>query len=585
MKRKYIYLAIVLIVLIVIYFFSIGLISHKKKQASDLLDKTSQVEHLDILSNKKTLSDNSKIGERKPRIKKINIPKKNDIETNLPLEFYVTSFNLNSFKEPYIELSKKSFSLTNPFFFDKNIINQTPTPRKLFYFNPFREQNSLFSGNTTIEKKNVHEDFNQDPTKHKLSEIFVANNKYTKTELLKNRLKIKSGDYINQKKLQEHLNFINQNPFRNVNIILEKHAPNTYDIELLAYDEFPFRVSIGSDDTGLELIDRNRAYTGFNWNNAFLLDSVLSYQYLTSFDPEKIRAHTAHWTFYLPWQNMLSVFGDFSKFEVDNFSPSIIKNERFNSQASLRYDICLPIIASITHDLIFGFDFKRADTNLPYASDLSFAPPTINLTQFMFSYSLRFDNKIYKTKFVLEMFSSFGPMLQDEENEKYNEYRRFAKNRYFYAKGSFSNLFTLPKDFLFSLMIRGQVANENLLPSETLSVGGYNSVRGYFERQLNGDMGLIINTEIRTPSLKFFPNKKINDSLQFLAFLDYGLASIFKPLLFEEKNRSLIGYGPAIRYEINPYFIARLDWGFKGIQDELYGGGKSQIHFSVNLSY
>ena len=36
-------------------------------------------------------------------------------------------------------------------------------------------------------------------------------------------------------------------------MILEKHTPNTYDIELLTHDEFPFRVSIGSDDTGLEV--------------------------------------------------------------------------------------------------------------------------------------------------------------------------------------------------------------------------------------------------------------------------------------------------------------------------------------------
>lgn len=583
MKRKYIYLALVLIVLVVIYFFSIGLIGHNKKYKNDLLQKNSQIENLDIVSNKNSALNNTKIADRKPRIKKITFETSTKNE-KLPFEFFATSIHSNSFNNPF-ELSNKSIDLTSPFYFDKDLINQAPSSQKLFYFKPFEQQSLASSLNTKIEKKPTNDSFNHDPTKQKLSQIYVANNRYTKTDFLKNRLKIKSGDYIDQKKLQQHLNFINQNPFRNINMILEKHTPNTYDIELLTHDQFPFRVSIGSDDTGLELLDRNRAYTGFNWNNAFLLDSILSYQYLTSYDPKKLQAHTGNWTFYLPWENILTLFGDFSKFEVDNFSPSIIRNDRFNSQASFRYDVCLPIIASITHDVIFGFDFKRADTNLPYARDLSFNPPTINVTQFMLSYLLKFDSKIYQTKFVFELFSSFGPMTSDEENEKYNEYRRLAKNRYFYAKGYFSNLFKLPKDFLLTLMIRGQVANENLLPSETLAVGGYNSVRGYFERQLNGDMGLIVNSEIRTPSLSLFPSKKINDSLQFIAFFDYGLASIYKTLLFEEKNRNLIGYGPGIRYELNPFFTARFDWGFKGIKDDLYGGGNSQIHFSVNLNY
>ena len=85
--------------------------------------------------------------------------------------------------------------------------------------------------------------------------------------------------------------------------------------------------------------------------------------------------------------------------------------------------------------------------------------------------------------------------------------------------------------------------------------------------------------------ISLITNKKINDNLQFILFFDYGLASIYETLLFEEKNRHLIGYGPALRYEINPYFIARLDWGIKGVQDPEYGKNDSLLHFSVNFSY
>lgn len=45
----------------------------------------------------------------------------------------------------------------------------------------------------------------------------------------------------------------------------------------------------------------------------------------------------------------------------------------------------------------------------------------------------------------------------------------------------------------FEARFRGQLASTNLLPSEQMGLGGYNSVRGYLERQVNVDNGLIVN--------------------------------------------------------------------------------------------
>ena len=59
-----------------------------------------------------------------------------------------------------------------------------------------------------------------------------------------------------------------------------------------------------------------------------------------------------------------------------------------------------------------------------------------------------------------------------------------------------------------------------------IGIGGFSTVRGYEERQLNTDDGFILNTEIRTPFLPCFPKswgrKEYSEGLQFLVFLDYG---------------------------------------------------------------
>ena len=600
MKRKYVYLTIVLIVVIVLYILTRGHIAAKIHSGGfhSSLGRNSSLDinklNLDkaafININQKDLQKTSKTHKNidtESIFEKIKIDP-NEIYTFASLKLtpsnsFLTSLDQNSMKELNIGAQNSSrIEKSNLKLFEDEIFQKSVEINKLFYFDPFNNQ--IPSSISSFKLDNLSSDTNENSQK-KIADVIVANNKYTNTDLLKKRLKTKAGDFIDQQKLQEHLNFINLNPFRNVNLVLQPKGRNNYDVELITKDQFPFRFYVGTDDTGINAIGRNRSYTGFNLNRAFLVDSVLSYQFTTSYDTNEFKDHTAQAIFYLPWENVLTMYGSFSKFEPDPTLPSLTIDDRFRIDTSFRYDICLPLIKNISQDLILGFDFKRANTNLPYSNIVTSFDPTINVSQAMLSYSLGFENKFYQTKFIFEQFFSLGNLLPDQETQKYDQYRRFAQNNYMYSRAYFSNIFKLPNDFFISIKLRGQIANSNLLSSEALAIGGYNSVRGYFENELLADVGLIVNAEIRTQNISLIPNKKINDNLQFILFFDYGLASIYETLLFEEKNRHLIGYGPALRYEINPYFIARLDWGIKGVQDPEYGTSDSLLHFSLNFSY
>ncbi|HEU64760.1 MAG TPA: ShlB/FhaC/HecB family hemolysin secretion/activation protein [Chlamydiae bacterium] len=599
MKRKYIYLTIVLIVVIVLYILTRGHISAKSHKAHFHSNLENSVDINKINLDKAAFininqNDLQKTSKTAKNIDSDSIFQKIDIDPNeiyafaslklTPSNAFLTSLDQNSMKELNVGAAQNSsiFEKSNQNLFEAEIFLESKEINKLFYFNPFNNQTP--SRVATFKLDNLSTDPNITSQK-KITDIIVANNKYTNSDLLKKRLKTKSGDFINQQKLQKHLNFINLNPFRNVNLVLQPKGRNNYDVELITKDQYPFRFYVGTDDSGINAIGRSRSYTGFNLNRAFFVDSVLSYQFTTSYDTNEFKDHTAQAIFYLPWENVITMSGNFSKFEPDPTMPSLTIDDRFRLDTSFRYDICLPLIKNISQDLILGFDFKRANTNLPYSNIVTPFDPTINVSQAMLSYSINFENKFYQTKFIFEQYFSLGNLLPDQEALKYDQYRRFAQNNYMYSRAYFSNLFKLPNDFFISLMFRGQISNSNLLSSEALAIGGYNSVRGYFENELLADEGLIINAEIRTQNISLIPNKKINDNLQFILFFDYGLASIYETLLFEEKNRSLIGYGPALRYEINPYFIARLDWGIKGVQDPEYGKNDSLLHFSVNFSY
>jgi len=512
----------------------------------------------------------------KKNIEKILI-ENNDItknKQNLPSQENISNVkNSDPFKSSLLNDTNFLYQ-SKPFYLLKNIVRNLKENKKNF-------QNEEIKLNQDLQlKPKTYKN-----SKRKLSEIIVKNNKYTKSFSLKKKIKIKPNDYINEKTLQEHLNFINLNPFRKVQMFLVPKEQNYCDIELICDDKFFFRPYIGTDNTGLKIIDRDRIYAGFDWNNPFTLDSILSYQFLSSYNFNKFQAHTGHWTFFLPWENILTLFSSYAYIEVDHMIPYIVKHNGSSLQTSIRYNICLPILSLLTHNFILGFDFKRTDTNLIFSRFSAIDDTFVNLTQFLLSYTLNWDNNFYNAKALLELYFSPGPMVCDQENSRYNNLRRFAKNKYVYAKGYFSNLLTLPKDFLLFLMLTGQMSNANLLPSETFSLGGYNTIRGYYEREVNTDSGIIINLELRSPSLSLIRKKNINDSLRFIAFFDYGYGSIHETLPFEEKNSSLIGFGPGIRYVINTYLAAKLDWGIKAKNKQEYGKAKSLLHFSVNLSY
>ena len=123
----------------------------------------------------------------------------------------------------------------------------------------------------------------------------------------------------------------------------------------------------------------------------------------------------------------------------------------------------------------------------------------------------------------------------------------------------------LPSDFSWVLRLTGQVADGNMVASEQLGVGGFSSVRGYDEREVNGDRGFYMNNELRAPPfslLRIFGKAKLADQLQFLGFWDYGLAENKDPLS-NESTAHLQSVGGGLRYTVNRYLSVRFDYGIQ----------------------
>lgn len=420
-----------------------------------------------------------------------------------------------------------------------------------------------------------------------LGKIEVEGNHWSSTERLKEYVKLRPNQEIDQNRLLQNVSFMNRNPFRRVDVV---YAPGeregTTDVILSVKDRRNFRIYAGAENTGVEPTGRGRWYTGINWGNVFGLDHIFSYQFTSALNVHRFHAHTAEYIALLSWGHALDVYGGYSKVHPKVHYP-FKRNDGWSMQASGRYTIPLQTSRYLEHEISFGGDFKRTNNTFEYSEDLPTFGKNVNLTQFVLGYSGNYERNTYRLDFDASLSWSPGRWLSDQTNADYDSLRPGAVNHWVYFKGSFAYLKRLPKAFSLSLIARGQVSSQPLLPSEQFGLGGYDTVRGYDQREVNKDDAFFLSGEVRTPPItrKFKPNSKLSDALQFLAFIDYGWGIDIDTLPGGKKSNYLLGAGPGLRYTLDPYLTVRLDWGVKLHKEAGYGGGNTMIHFNVTASY
>ena len=426
-------------------------------------------------------------------------------------------------------------------------------------------------------------------TESRLGTLSVEGNRYVSSEQIKKNFKIKPGQRIYEKRLLQSLSFINRNPFQRADLVFAPGTEvDTTNVIIAVKDRRPLRIYAGSDNLAVELLGPNQWYAGFNWGNAFGLGHILSYQYTAAYNIQRLQAHTAQYTAFLSWGHILDVYGGYSEVHQP-VTPPFKRNSGWSMQASARYTIPLKIYPYLEHEIITGADVKRTNNTFEFTEVFPLFGKNVNLTQVLLGYNGNYERNTYRVDFKGNFFWSPGRWLPDQTNADYSSLRPGAVNQWVYFRGYFAYLQRLPRSFSLSLRATGQGSSQPLIPSEQFGLGGYETVRGYEERELNVDNAIVLNLEVRSPGLPIAkwmkPTCTIPDALQFLVFLDYGWGDYIVPLPATPKTAYLMGAGPGVRYTLEPYLTARLDWGVRLHNEDEFVGNWNRFHFNVTASY
>ncbi len=418
----------------------------------------------------------------------------------------------------------------------------------------------------------------------KLGKVEVQGARYFSKERIKKQVRLKPNEKISTNKVVEDLEWLNDNPFRNVSAIYQAADNlNQTDVILNVEDKFPFRVYVGYENSSYTIAGSSRFMGGFNLGNLFRLDQQLNFQFMSAKKINDWWAVAGNYVIPLPWKNILKFLASYSKAVSDEQQFQNVTGKGWTT--AFRYEVPLPIIGNLSHDFIFGFDFKRTNNFLLYADNLVFNK-FIDIAQFLIKYQGTYDDKFGVTSFELSAFYSPGSLTKNNKSSKFQIERDGAKSDYGYIDLDIERITRLKADLSWVVNFLGQLSFSKLLLSEQLSLGGNFTIRGYMENEVTGDSGILLKNEIRFPNVRF-RKKNLKNALQFLAFLDYGFVkNVDKNIV--QSSKSLLSVGPGVRFNMSTYLTVRFDYGFQLIEvnGRAFQNNKRSIgHLNVIASY
>ena len=428
-------------------------------------------------------------------------------------------------------------------------------------------------------------------TESTIGNIRFEGNCHFDTCVLQQQTWLSTGQRIFVPTIEDELVWFNKNPYRSVDVKLVPGAEAaTTDVVFQVRDENPVSYHISYADNGPRVAAQERLSVGFDYANFSGKDRRLSYQYTTDAHLSgTVNVHSLNYEAPIfENRDSVSLFATWGDIDTIFDTPGGMRTARSGNywQVSGRYHHTLCEDTCRLDRMHFGIDLKGADNYADFGVFPAIASgPEVHIVNFMAGISSEQNYADGVTKYGVDIFASPGSLLSNNHSRDLKRIRREAQSTYAYTRAYVESLHSVNCHCDLFFRLTGQLSTGPLMPTEQLGFGGYNSVRGYDARTLNGDNGYILNTEYRTkPVIGCLDGKQT--SFVALAFADIAQQDNWSAGGIHPDEEFFASVGAGVRYMIDPNLNVRLDYGLpltsvRGDQRNQNG----RLHIGATLMY
>jgi len=425
------------------------------------------------------------------------------------------------------------------------------------------------------------------------NQLHLKGNNWFSDKLLEEKLGIKPGDEIKISELDSAVNWANQNPFRQISVMLDtiNQPAGIANLDVEVRESRPVHFS-ASFSNAINSPLGNSSYTASSqFGNLWGLDHQLTYQYSTNNTPKYDQQHTLDYKAPLFWHDFIKVDLAYSMVSPRSLFGYVGLNEKAkNIVADIRY--IKPITRGLwSFEYSAAVDYKQVNTNLEFGT-LKQPIATYDVAEFNLGETVVKKDTLGNWTAGINLNVSPGGLNSRNTESSYGftssggatgrsslyEYGKFVIERD-------TNIF-----WGFQWVSRGQIqiSSTNLQGSEQILLGGGATVRGY-SQSYSGDQGYVINEELRSPykawRLPFTHSRNSLLNTQVVSFWDYGQVTYKHVIPSDIALPSLMGAGIGIRASILGYLSAGSDMSWPIFKPTYSDSHPTKGTFWISLTY
>ncbi|MDB5774094.1 MAG: hemin-binding protein [Herbaspirillum sp.] len=358
---------------------------------------------------------------------------------------------------------------------------------------------------------------------------------------------LKVGEPPNLRDISSAVQLVNDNAAKQVAVTMSvSPIPGQIDAKIDVTDSKPRRIFTTLDNTGTAATGKWR--TGMAWqeNNLWNRDQVATLAYTTSPDsPSGVSVNL----FSLGYRIPLYAYGDsldfiYGKSTVNTpaSSPTLGSALGFVGKGDIygaRWNHYLPRMGESSAKIVFGIDYKKIDSSCTFGGvDINTLAPTGPCTPYItrpvsvtYIGQRQSPGAALDYNIGLARNLALGARHQNTDpvtgaNTDFDRYsfltpgNRGTRDDFTVVRGGASLLKALSGDWQVRLAGTLQYAPDPLVSSEQLGLVGAAAVRGFDEREVASDSGLVANAELYTPELA--ARTHMAGHLRLLGFYDLG---------------------------------------------------------------